>query len=83
MQSLPFIVAPTETYFEHYRTNAPIEVNEDSPLNVTCVGKNARPEVAIRFYVGGKLIEDGIHRWAEQNKNGTKTSYAALYWRPT
>lgn len=37
-------VPPSEVYFEYYQTSSVIEVNEDSALNVTCVGRNAKPE---------------------------------------
>ncbi|KAI6215486.1 Immunoglobulin domain protein [Aphelenchoides besseyi] len=80
---LNVLVAPVETYFEHYRTSSVIEVNEDSALNVTCVGRNAKPEVSVKWYVNGKLITENIQRWVEYNSNGTSSTFAALSWRPT
>ncbi|KAI6240070.1 Immunoglobulin domain protein [Aphelenchoides fujianensis] len=80
---LNVLVAPVDTYFEHYRTSSVIEVNEDSALNVTCVGRNAKPEVSVKWYVNGKLITENIQRWVEYNSNGTASTYAALSWRPS
>jgi hypothetical protein len=77
-----FIVPPTEVYFEHYQTSSIIEVNEDSPLNITCVGRNAKPEVKVNWYVNGKSVIENIHKWVEYNSNGTATSFSALSWRP-
>lgn len=75
-------VPPQEVAFQHYKTDTVLEVNEGAVLNITCMGKNAKPAAEIRWFVNGKLINDHIQRWHEYNGNKTITSFAALLWKP-
>lgn len=46
---LKVIVPPVDIYFANYQAGSSIEVNEETPLNVTCVVPNAKPEAHIAW----------------------------------
>ncbi|KJH40538.1 immunoglobulin domain protein [Dictyocaulus viviparus] len=79
---LNVIVAPKAVYFANYQSGSVIDVNEDIPLNVTCVTPNAKPEATLVWYINGRKIDEGIQRWSSYNLNKTVSSFAALQFRP-
>ncbi|KAI1725907.1 immunoglobulin domain-containing protein [Ditylenchus destructor] len=77
------LVPPESVFFQHYKGGSTIEVNEETPLNVTCVGSAAKPATEINMFLSGKKVTDNIQRWTEQLENGTFKSFATLAWSPT
>ncbi|VDK46800.1 unnamed protein product [Anisakis simplex] len=77
------VVPPSGISLMKYRAGEAIQVNEDTPLNISCTTPSTKPASALNWYMNGKLINEGIHRWNEHHLNGTVTSYAALIWKPT
>ncbi|VDO74088.1 unnamed protein product [Heligmosomoides polygyrus] len=76
-----FELPPKAVRFTNYQPGGVVDVNEDIPLNITCEAPNAKPEVAMTWYINGRKIEEGVQHWSSYNLNKTVTSYAALQWR--
>lgn len=77
------LVPPTEVYFDGYREDGNLEVDEDTPINITCVGPRAKPEVDINIFLNGKKITDNLKRWSTTHANQTVDAFASWVWRPT
>uniref|UniRef100_A0A915DCM0 Ig-like domain-containing protein n=1 Tax=Ditylenchus dipsaci TaxID=166011 RepID=A0A915DCM0_9BILA len=77
------LVPPSEVHFHHYKSGTTIEVNEDTPLNITCVGTRAKPEADVSLFLSGKKITDNVQKWAQRFENGTADSFTSISWKPS
>ncbi|VDM39960.1 unnamed protein product [Toxocara canis] len=77
------VAPPSEVSLLNYRAGEAIQVNEGTTLNISCASGNAKPAAVLTWYVNGRMITEGVHRWSKHNLNRTVTSYAALIWKPT
>ncbi|CAB3399992.1 unnamed protein product [Caenorhabditis bovis] len=79
---LNILVPPTLIHFTNYQSGSTIDINENTPLNITCVTPNVKPEPRISWYINGRKIDTGVRHTSTYHLNKTSTSYASLEFRP-
>ncbi|CAJ0951778.1 unnamed protein product, partial [Mesorhabditis belari] len=79
---LNVIVPPSEVLFTNYQASSEIEINEETPLNITCMALHSKPIAELKWYINGRQIEDNVQKWETYHLNKTVTAYAALLWKP-
>lgn len=74
------LVPPSTVYFQNFATDI-VEIDEDSSLNITCVGGWAKPEVDINLFLGGKKVNDKLQKWTNFYDNQTASSFVSWTWK--
>ncbi|CAB63432.2 Synaptogenesis protein syg-2 [Caenorhabditis elegans] len=75
---LNIIVPPQLVYFSNYQPNSIIAVKENTPLNITCVVPNVKPEPEVLWYMDGKVMSRDVKQASTPHLNKTFTVYTSL-----
>ena len=59
-----------------------MEVNEGTPLNVTCNVTSAKPAAEIRWYLNGQRLTDGVSNASSKNSNHTENTFSTVELKP-
>uniref|UniRef100_A0A1I7TN12 Nephrin n=1 Tax=Caenorhabditis tropicalis TaxID=1561998 RepID=A0A1I7TN12_9PELO len=79
---LNILVPPQLIYFSNYQPNSVIAVKENTPLNITCVVPNVKPEPQVLWYMDGKVMSRDVKQASAPHLNKTFTVYTSLVIQP-
>ncbi|CAO4387142.1 unnamed protein product [Caenorhabditis nigoni] len=79
---LNILVPPQLVYFSNYQPNSVIAVKENTPLNITCVVPNVKPEPQVLWYMDGKVMSRDVKQASMPHLNKTFTVYTSLVIQP-
>ncbi|EGT40674.1 CBN-SYG-2 protein [Caenorhabditis brenneri] len=79
---LNILVPPQLVYFSNYQPNSVIAVKENTPLNITCVVPNVKPEPQVLWYMDGKVMSRDVKQASTPHLNKTFTVYTSLVIQP-
>lgn len=59
-----------------------MEVDENSVLNITCIGGTAKPEAEVNIFLSGKKVNDNLQKWTSFYDNKTSDTFVSWTLKP-